>query len=349
MLRTLAAVLVFATGAALIALADAPFVRYASVGNSHVCAVQQMASLPQNLDVVILGSSRVRRGVGPNIIADVSGGRFTNVYNLARPGRDIVRNAIMFDELLDTGHTVDLLILEMDLDIIRHGRLPRWNWRPVSAGFAPWKYILLHSPHTTGAHIADPRIVLDGLRLKLQQALKLSTTGIIASVLANPAAGPTTVCWQDDFDIDRPNLVRGRARALAEVQTRFPNPDTQFDNARVALPLGPRARVELQMYAHIRKRAAREGVQLIVVRPQGYGEPALGPRAITDVQQLVPDFRFPPDEMTRRLNRSHIDRNHYGPEGRELFTRWITETALAERENAASVPATRPQPPRPAS
>lgn len=333
MLGKLAAALVFATGVALIVLADAPFVRHASVGNSYVCSSQQLESLPTHMGAVIMGSSRLRRGVDPDILNTASGGRFTNNYNLARTGRDLVRSSIMFDELLDSGHSIDLLILEMDLDAVRHGRFLPWVWRPNSAGYARWEYILRNTPPTAkGADSPDLRIVLDGLRRKLQQALKLTTTGVVAEVLTTPSVGPTTVCWQDHFDVDRPALARARARALREVQARFPHPETQLDDGRVGLPLGTRARVELQTYAYIREQARRNNVQLIIVHPQSYGEPALGPRAIADVQNLVPEFRFPPVSMTRQLNLSQIDRHHYGPDGRALFTRWLADVAMAEQQ-----------------
>jgi hypothetical protein len=330
MLRKLAAALVFLAGLGVIALADLPFVRHASVGNSHVCSVQQFTTLPQHLDVVVLGSSRMRRGVDPAAIAAASGGRYSAVYNLARPGRNTLRDAAIVDELLASGHTIGVLVVEADMDTLRRGQRGAWSWRPGGAGFVTWGDILAHTPRTlNNGKQVDPRLVLDGLREKLEQGILLVTTGIAEAAFTQRTDAQIPVCWRDDFDTDRPGLGRLRLGALAHNRELYGDPLTAYDTTFKRIR-GTRARVELQMLSRIRRDAEREHIEMIVVRPQGYMDPALAPEVVERLQRLVPEFRYPPEPLVRAMATTHMDANHFGPEGRAIFSRWIAETALAE-------------------
>ncbi|MDX2277556.1 MAG: hypothetical protein NW206_19070 [Hyphomonadaceae bacterium] len=333
MLRKLAATLVFAAGAALIGFADSPVVRYLSTGKLNACAVRQYQNLPQRVDVLALGSSRMRRGFDPNTFVEASGGRIANVYNLAAPGLHLIRSANTLDDLLDSGHSIGTLIVEADIDALRLGKRSRWNWTPIAARSASWADIFAGSPRTLGrGQAVDPRIVLRGALEKLRQVPVLILTGRVARVLAYPSDRATTVCFDPNFDVETPGKANSRARAARAALARADELEEGNDNTFVR-PRGPKALVEIEVLQRIRERARQAGIRLIVVRPSGFAEAPLHPETVASLKRLVPEFQSPPMELAEQLNDLQIDATHYGPEGRRLYTQWLAEIAISSAPN----------------
>lgn len=329
MLRRIAAGLVLCLGLGVLALVDSPFLRHASVKNSTVCSAQQFAHLPRRLDVVVLGSSRMRRGVDAGEMVAASRGQFSAVYNLGRPGQEILRSALILDELSASGQAPKVLVLEANIDALRLGRAMPWTWPRDVAGFTPWRSILLGTP--SAGRYPDFRLVLDGLRAKLQQSLLLIANGVAWRVLTEHDVRDWTVCWSDQFDLETPRKANLRAAAMARVSGRRVDLETAFDR-RFHSPVGDLARVELQTLERVRVRARQTGVHVIVVCPQGYGDAPYSREVLASLRALIPEFRYPPESLARRLSTLQIDGTHFGPEGRALYTRWVTETILADMQ-----------------
>ncbi|MDX2277555.1 MAG: hypothetical protein NW206_19065 [Hyphomonadaceae bacterium] len=336
MLSRLAAALVFLTGVALMTFADVPFIRYASValeGPKH-CYVNQAQNLPEHMNVLVLGSSRLWAGVDPTAVTEASGGRLANVYNLSAPGMHVVRSASVFDEILRSNRQVDVVVVEMRINALRRGRPRPWFWDTSAAGRATWLDILTKTPRLLANGAApDPRTVLQGLHLKLQQAILTVTTGAAATALINANDEPTPLC-RGDYFFEETASSSARQQDFGDlVRRRFPNPETDFDRAFRG-PQGDAALGDLQLLEHIRASARAAGVKVLVVRPQSYAEPALDPQVVQKLTELIPEYRYPPERIARRLNQLVFDGTHYGPEGRLLFSRWLAQTILAE-ESAA--------------
>lgn len=277
-----------------------------------------------------MGSSRMRRGVDPRLVVSASDGRITEAYNLAAAGRHLVRSVVMLDEILDSGRTIDVLVVEADIDAIRRARRASWFWLPMAAGRASWIDIVSKTPRllADGA-IPDPRLVLHGLHQKLEQAILLVTTGAAFDALTHPTSRPTPICWSPAFDVEgAPEQIMRRDAMGAQMARRFGHPETDFDRA-FSQTRSDYARAELEMLATLRARARTGGVRLIVTRPQSYAEPPLHPRTIAALKQLIPEFEYPPEALVRRLSRMQVEGSHLSAEGRRLYSAWLTETILA--------------------
>lgn len=329
LLRKLAAGLVFLGGVAVVAAADLPAVRFASVGNSHVCLARQMLDLPSKIDVVFLGSSRIRRGLKPETFVEATGGEYETVYNLGRPSRLILRSESIITHLVETGRAPKVVVLEVDLDEIRFGSPGPRQWNRTEPGHLTYAELLAALPADTESRW---HLIVDGIRHKLAISVARHFSGITTRVLLSASDKPAPhVCWRNSFDKDDDRRRRHRAQAEDASRQMFGDgpdaTDGRFANERT-----PKAQVELAVLDRIRQRLDAAGTRLVVIRPMGYADPPLAPAVIDKVTALIPEFRAPPDALARQLSRLVIDKNHFGPEGRGLYTRWLAGVVLAEME-----------------
>jgi hypothetical protein len=330
MLRKLAAGLVFLAGVSFVLMMDAESIRYANMGNSRACSVRQLQTLPTDAEVFILGSSRMRRGVDPSVWAAESGGVYQSVFNLGRPGEDILRSEAILNDLLDAGYAPKAIVLEADVDPLRSGLRRKWSWSKQLPGVLTWKgiYDLSGLIRPEGGY-ARLRLFLEGAQKKMAQATSLVTSGVVLDTVMTRNREPVVVCWKRDFDVPNELKTKRQSSSLKEMQDRFGDVQTAFDH-KFEAPVGQRSTIELAAVRRITAKAESAGIQIIVVRPQAYAQPPLAPEVLAQLVELIPQFRYPPEDLARRLSTLQIDNHHFGPEGRALYTRWLIDTLLAD-------------------
>lgn len=326
--RRFLALAVGLTGVGLIAAADMPVFRFMSVGNSHACLMDQMIFLPEQVDFVALGSSRIRRGISPEIISEHSDGYLGYGINLGKPRRQILRSESVIDFLLDKGRVPKVVILEANLESIRLGEFPNWTWDELEASFITYEQILTGLPEPLSNEL---RLKARGVYLKLEQSLIRHLTERTWKTIEESSGEAPTMCIRPFHDaMNSTRAVRGRDRALRTVTQTFENPETDFDD-RFVKDLTETGLIELRAIDQIREKLQANGVEMIVVRTQAFADPPLSDEVIERIQAYIPEFRTPRGEFARELNMLGVDQTHLGAEGRDMYSKWLAEQILEMR------------------
>jgi len=328
LIRRLGAALLFIAGLGVFASSNLETVRFSSVLNGSVCSAKQVINLPEKIDVALIGSSRIRRGISTEVLKEESRGEFTEVYNFGRPYRQILRSESLIAHLLEAGKRPSIVVLEIDLDVVRMGSDKRWSWSPGEAAFLSLREVLAAVPPTV---IARQDIMLRAMEEKLRVALARYLSGDALRIFLGFGEAPETVCWRPDFDLESEGKQQARATMEAANRAIFGDLEAAIDD-RFVPEIGAAGRMELAVLDRIRHRLAEAGVRLVVVRPNGYTAPLLSPAVIGRLSSLVPELRLPPEDLAIKLTRMHMDGSHYSPAGRELFSRWLTGVLLAQAE-----------------
>ncbi len=320
LLRRLGAIVIVAVSLITISSANFMPVRFASVANSAVCSARQLIDLPPRVDVAFLGSSRIRRGLSPEIMRAELGANYESIFNLGRPGRTTLRSESILNYLLSSGRIPKVVVLETEIGLLQNANGMPWNFAHGDLGF------LSFSEVSEAIHDADPSAsryqLFDAVRKKIAQAIDHHVTGLTYGVLSATNASQTTVCWLDAFDIDDNRKKKLRQKAAAELAGNGLDPKTSFDDRFVGA-VSPSAKMEIAIIDRIRDSLASTGAILVVVRPNAYLESPMSDEVIQDIQGLIPEFQAPPENLARKLGQLTIDHHHFGPEGRKLYTEWL--------------------------
>lgn len=198
LLRRLGAALAALTGVMLIVTADWPEVRFASIGNSQDCAARQLIDLPQQIDVAVLGSSRIRRGVAPDQLSEELGPGLSAAYNFGRPGRQIRRSESNISYLLDTGRTPKVVVLEADIDLFRLEDEGKWNLPDAEAGYLKYSELFNLVPPDLQHEYGN--LWAKAIKAKIGQTVALHLSGLTTKVLRAHRIPDHAVCWLNRFD-----------------------------------------------------------------------------------------------------------------------------------------------------
>jgi hypothetical protein len=202
--------LVVCLGFAGFVLTDDAILRYASLGNSQHCLFRLAARL-DDAEVVILGSSRVRRGIDPDQLAERLGKNPQRVVNFGAPGQSFARSYVIARDLLEYKHApVEHLVVEANLT---QWRTPRRSYadyqvRPDFAAFASVADLFTDAGMKEGQSIVlRIRDLADMVLVKLDVALSAVMNGrLLVTLLYSPnVIDPTrtNICWARNFDGDQ--------------------------------------------------------------------------------------------------------------------------------------------------
>ena len=320
LLRRLGAIVIVAVALITISSAEFKTVRFASVANSAVCSARQLIDLPPRVDVAFLGSSRIRRGLSPEIMRAELGTNYESIFNLGRPGRTTLRSESILNYLLSSGRIPKVVVLETEIGLLQNASGRPWSFRNGELGF------LSFSEVSVAIHAANPLAsryeLFDAWRQKIAQALSHHLTGLTYGVVSATPASDTTVCWLEAFDINDNRKRERRQKAAAELAEKGLDPKTSFDDRFVGA-VSPSAKMEIAIVDRIRDSLAGTGAILVVVRPNAYLDRPMSDEVIQNIKGLIPEFQAPPENLARKLGQLTIDHHHFGPEGRKLYTEWL--------------------------
>ncbi len=328
--RRLVALVIVFVGVLLIWTADRDVVRFASVGNAHVCAVRQLLDLPAELDAVFLGSSRVRRGISTTSYSDLMGVDEDGVFNLGRPGREILRSESIISYLIESGRRPDVVVMEADIDRIQLGGDDRQFWSSRQAGFLTFGEIV--SASLAGNRDRGWQRVVQGMHNKMTQTLLRHLSGITFEVVRSDAGKPQNVCWNEGFDKKTKGKLKKQAKQREKVNELYEDIETSFDDRFNNEPSELRD-FEIAAIERIRQRLKAVGSHLVVVRQQGYLEPPLSADVVKKVQAQIPEFAVPDESLRRKISDQYMDKSHLDPEGRATYTTWLTSVISSKRSS----------------
>ena len=328
-LRRLAALAVLAVGIIATIATDTPALRYASVGNSRACSARQVLGTPKEVDVLLFGTSRVRRGIAPEEVSGALPHDLADVFNLGRPGIGNRRPAIILRDLLEEGIRPKVVIVEIRVRNLRF----RKNSRPLNlesdTGFLKWSDVptaavqwempyparWIASGHSALVKLASGlELMLDGTLGEIDEAFKEPAPAVCF------APGPAKAHKRQDAE---------KAALLAAVLAKDAAHFSRYDDIGVDFTTNA-GRSELTQIVALRELSKQYGFRLAVIQVPEYTQLPYSERAKAAVLEVVPEFRFPPDDFFRLDASFFFDTNHLYGEGRVMFSRWIAEVAAQE-------------------
>jgi len=296
-------------------------VRHAVVVGMGDCAVRQFVHLPGHVDMMALGSSRVRAAVSTQAIAAASGGVMSANFNLGRSGLSAMRSYVTLRDTLDRGVRPRVVVLEIDLDALQRRDADGRVRLPLHAAIMRWHDIgLLLDLHSDLSTVERWRLVLLAAAAKVRGAII-------------PMLGGAPVTGQLGIDAPVADCQAGldaeQARqGVTELAERRRTAQAALREIALAPADAPARREELFFVERVRALCLAHGIGLVVVRPGAAYEPVLSPRALADVRALVPEFDEPPAALVQAAWAEFLDASHMGPGARERYSVWLTGRML---------------------
>ncbi|MEM8659872.1 MAG: hypothetical protein AAGF35_03205 [Pseudomonadota bacterium] len=272
----------------------------------------------------------MQRGVSPETIEQELSVPPGTVFNLAYPGRAMIRSWVTLRDLIERGIEPQVVVLEVDTNLIRGLRKGKGAsaWWPGSAPtwmtfediYSHWKALGYNTPSISQA-----------LHKKLTDGLVLNLSGHFRNSFTALGTEPKRRCAGEL--IDKPTKKK-RARKNRKERALASDPNYQaseFDD-RLGDSILKQKDIELFYLERIRKLVSGYGGTLLVIRPYGYLDKPLSPRVLQLVQSDIPEYRSPPKKFVSANNRHFIDTNHYDPKGRSNFSVWLAKEISAVQE-----------------
>lgn len=330
MLRTAAALCILAASVALAMSFDRPEIRFGSAGNSKQCLANQIINMPSDVDVLLLGSSRLRRGVAPHQMTD-SLGPDTKAYNLGRPGFSTPRNYVLLRELFARGARPSVVVVEAEMEAMRgvfkEKRIRRrFSWAADTAAVLSYRD-MLDIPRSSfdAGLLGQFAFAGTGMLHKIEQGIARTLSGEQVSVTDTDTA--ETVCMMARFDAPSAKGAARRARKQQRFEENqseiFGDLDTAVDD-RFDFDENSFTRTELAYLQRIRELVAAHDAKLLVIRLFRYRSPPISTDVRAKLSELVPEQVSPPDAIYRQAGRLFADTSHFDPQGREIYTRWLS-------------------------
>lgn len=325
-LRSLAAIAIIAACIAFLVLINQPIVRYMGVGNSRVCSAQQMLNLPDKIDLVTIGSSRIRQGFSPKSIQEASGGRINVVYNLGRPQRNISRSYYILKDLVDRDIEIKTAVVEADIEALQGSHARKNVLNKVNIYLWPTYSQVIDYETRFGRGFAD---YVRGFSDKIRQNLVIAAVGEVWASYRDSNEPAPLVCAKRTEVTTNPNNKSKQQQRKERLTARFGDPDQSFNEEFKAVDT-QHTQIELYFLDQIRQLADGAGINLVFVRPFGYYDRPLSPDVIAKLQEIVPEYRYPPAQFVRDNNENFADGAHLNDVGRNNYSTWLAQALLAE-------------------
>lgn len=330
--QSIAALCIFVVLTAFWVWVDTPEFFNNFIRNSQACAVRQIANFPPDTDFLILGSSRVRRGISPDKLIEMSEGEVLRPMNLGRNGLVSFRNYTMFREILSRDNNIKYAFVEVNIQALAgyNRRATLFADKPQNAMVARTDYGTIGSTLSLLPPQERIRALLMLEYLKIKHGLVSLFSGVAIESYAQLNQPANSVCWQRNFDIQNARKIK----KIGQAQER---------NIRVFGPLGLATRdfdyadtwgavAELELLNKISMLANDNDIKLIVGRPYSVYQPPFSEEAVARIKELAPEFEQPPAELIREMWSGYTDESHMGKEARDMYTSWMAELILGGLE-----------------
>lgn len=320
------AILCAATG--LAALLGQSTARHNFVPDYEVCFVEQLLGLPENIDVLLVGSSRIRYAVDPFVLDEALGNTAGTSFNIGRNGDTPERTYALIKDILQSGISVETVVIDFRLHDFYYNE-PVEQWRRIGMG------AMRHSdlPHY---HAAFPQqrgiagqVLLQATETKLAHGIRMLLNGQILSSMSisDPAVKPD--CLHQNRPISAKTQARDAARIEKFVQ-RFSVSDVRVQDKWAYLEQGydspqlfPRAQLALYFLEETRRLTEEYGAELKVISPPMYKEIPMSAAAKRDLRTWIPELILPTDDAIIAAQTGYFDTRHMGEPLRKLYTQWL--------------------------
>lgn len=326
--RALIPALVLAALILFLVWCDTPGFRHGIVRSQQACAVNQLLSLPQDVDFIVIGSSRVRESIDPEWLTKASEGRIRTPMSFARSGKGAARNFTLLDDLLARGARPTTVLVEVGLEGLMSEKDPTTMPVEHDVGFQSFSIIVesfaIHSqrPLIERLHNLALRILI-----KVRTSLIYAFSGDAFShqYQAFRSDSAEAICKTSMYEVRRRVHISRYQASIQEFDRLFGHSRATAEDDRFSLGDTLHAQTELYYLQRMRELAARHQVRLLATRMWKAGQPPLSQTALSKIRAVIPEFVYPSAEHVRGSWENFIDATHLNRKGREAYSRWLAE------------------------
>lgn len=329
--------------AALVWQFDSLTIRVSALGNSHDCYLKLARDMPSRVDVLLIGSSRVRRGIVPELLGELLGSakQPLTVVNWGRPFRDPDLDLALFDTLTRDS-TVTLAAIEVNVGERRP--IERLTNKTRSASAAPilarFDFLFTRFVTVEGMGLVERLYELvSALRLKIEGASRILLTGRVGEKGDRTGAeafddSRPGICWLTQWnspsaDSSKPPQKR-RAAFEARHGTWFA--DGYEEVSFLSDAVWARTVLTLKEIVHL---ANARGIDVVFFYQPEYFVWPPSPQFSVAFEKAIGAPLFVPDKsiLNRLQDGGFKDASHLTARGREITTRWLADS-LRNRINS---------------
>jgi hypothetical protein len=310
-------------------ISDFVWYRHNLVRNAHACHVRQIVRFPQDSAFILLGSSRVRRGIDPKEVEAASGGVLRHGMNLARPSNGIARNFSILQDVYARQAKPRVVFLEIDLDSLTAASAAE-SIRTYKVGrFSPVRQSNYLLEFTALDWFPDPVRLLAVAQLytyRLGYLITILFDGKLLESLRQLQRPASDICWLRMFGPRR--LTPHEAARTTSVPV----------GAAPSTPTSPRLRDdwalhrELVYLREIRSLVGKHGGVLVISRVPKRSDGPLTQSSLARIHSVIPEFIYPPADLLTRLAPFYKDSRHFDAVARQQYSRWLAGV-LVERSD----------------
>lgn len=324
------ALAVLVAAAAFVWWTDQPAVRYAFVRGGWQCSVQQFVNLPRDVDMIAIGSSRVRAGLDLNMVAARSGGQVSQPYNFSRTGRSPMRNYVIFRDIVERGTDLKFAYVEIDTAAFADTTQGQPLAVDRDVGFQRYGDILqvFHAfadrPVLERAH----NIAAQSLK-KIGDSIVFLFSGRIAEANSQNGEPAPHVCWREYYNTKTAGKTRRIEKQKADYEATFGDLWVA-ESDTVKSFRSRRAVLEAYYFGLVRDLARKHGIKLVTSRHWRAYEPPLTAASLAELKLRFPEFIYPEADFVRSTWADFLDATHMFAGSRERFSHWFADQLFAQ-------------------
>lgn len=331
-----AAVLAVSLGIVGVALANFDILRYANAHNTHYC-YWKLSDRLSKADLVIVGSSRMRRGIDPDQLAELLSMKAKRVVNFGMPSRSMARNFVFVSDMVESPHPPEALLVELSYDKLAFptSDYRDYRYQPHFAGFGAVQVLaedLGSKKHQS--LVLRARDFLDLVMTKIETGVASVFTGKLNETLEyRMESERENICWRPKFDDPVKAMVKKHKKARKKFYSEH---DDWFDEGFADLDaLFDKTSLERDRYylKQIVRMAKARGVALyFVLLPSYYTWPPPPEFASEFEARFRVPLIFPDKRKLKEItDGGYIDFGHLAPRGREIFTRFVADELASKQ------------------
>lgn len=315
----------------LLIITDSLNVRFGMFGSSSHCYYQLAIEFPADLDLLLIGSSRTRRGILPDQLGKLLGsdGNPASVINFGHPYANVALDLYLLNSLT-RHHRVRHVLIEAYLDENPDG----YDAKSMEQFTSMLSYRqIMQSLHDRSQPILmRVYTLLNQLKIKITRSIQIVLSGRILKTLYD----------HDQIDWNRTNICWTRSLERAEKGKRKPKYVAEMeDSRREFLTLHaswfdagyyqPRLFSEhdnswyVSALQKMVEFAKRRHIEIIFYYLPGYYDWPPSPEFAKEFhKQIGAPIIYPDKALLRQLqNNGYQDASHLTPRGREFLTPWL--------------------------
>ena len=305
------------------------------------CFYRLAREIPSEVDVLIVGSSRMRRGIDPDQLASLLGIPKLRVVNFGHGGSVLDTDYLLVDDLLRTRHIALILVeanIEPKLDPKTQVGYSSYPFTRYFIQFATFRQLLTNpfipSDQPVGLRLYDS---LNLLSAKIESAARSTSSGRLSRLLwprknkNSDLVDRPNICWHSRFDDLEPGPQLQKAEGHKERRRReFYSAHADWLEGGFFMPVlfvDRERQIQVAYMQQIVRIADERGSRIAFVNLRPYFTWPPGPEFVTEfAERIGAPFLVPDKEWLQSIQQDgYHDPGHLSASGRAAYTAWLAQ------------------------